>query len=401
MANLHLVTGHAGEPHVKSTDDASLMQAIYGGDSVVLDRNNAFSYDVISNNIIRVYDGEALMQGRYIKMDKGNYVDLSIDNGHTGYRRIDVIAIEYRKNDETNIEEANLVVIKGSETQQEEATVPQLVEGDTVDGSASTNQMALYHVKIDGLSISEVTQAYTVGQDIQTIASEQNNAIGVVDQPEKVTKIPATLSTGKFVGYNPMYIGKIWTSVLENNEDSEYLADTLDLSEHVGDTLKVTLTTMTTGSARSFGFCDSTGKISSIYSEKSSFILNEESGLYEFVTKITDTNFYFSIRVGEYPNFYVISNELVKKLDDRYYKKSEVNRMLDIGYYKKSEVNQMLDGVKYKVLTLIEDVSEPIQITENTIIYGNGHKVDCGIRLNGTFTDGMATIPYDVASSNI
>ena len=178
MANLHLVTGHAGEPHVKSTDDASLMQAIYGGESVVLDRNNAFAYDVISNNIIRVYDGEALMQGRYVKMDKGNYVDLNIDNGHTGYRRIDVIAIEYSKNDETNIEEANLVVVKGSETQQEEANVPPLVEGDTVDGSASINQMALYHVKIDGLSITDVTQAYTVGQDIQTIVNEQITTLG-------------------------------------------------------------------------------------------------------------------------------------------------------------------------------------------------------------------------------
>jgi lysophospholipase L1-like esterase len=177
MANLHLVTGHAGEPHIKSSDDASLMQAIYSGDSVVLDRNNAFSCDVISNNIIRVYDGEALMQGRYIKMDKGNYVDLTIDNGHTGYRRIDVIAIEYTKDDETNIEEANLVVVKGPETKQEQANVPQLIEGDTVDGSAPTNQMALYHVKIDGLSIVDVEQAYTVGQDFQTIVNEQITAL--------------------------------------------------------------------------------------------------------------------------------------------------------------------------------------------------------------------------------
>jgi hypothetical protein len=179
MANLHLVTGHAGEPHVKATDDASLMQAVYGGNSVVLDRNNAFSYDVISNNIIRVYDGEALMQGRYIKMEKGNYVDLTIDNGHTGYRRIDVIAIEYSKNDETNIEEANLVVIRGSETQQEEANVPQLIVGDTVDGSASINQMALYRVIIDGLSIAEVTKVYTTGKDLQT--TEQNLQIAKQD----------------------------------------------------------------------------------------------------------------------------------------------------------------------------------------------------------------------------
>ena len=185
MANLHLVTGHAGEPHIKATDDASLMQAIYGGDSVVLDRNDAFSYDVISNNLIRVNDGEALMQGRYIKLDKGNYVDLNIDNGHTGYRRIDVIAIEYTKDEETNIEEANLVVIKGSETQQEEATVPQLIEGDTVDGSASTNQMALYRVKIDGLSITDVEQAYTVGQDFQTAMRE------------KIMKIEALVNVAK------------------------------------------------------------------------------------------------------------------------------------------------------------------------------------------------------------
>ena len=185
MANLHLVTGHAGEPHVKATDDASLMQAIYGGDSVVLDRNNAFSCDVISNNIIRVNDGEALMQGRYIKTDRGNYVDLNIDNGHTGYRRIDVIAIEYTKDEETNIEEANLVVVKGSETQLEEATVPELIEGDTVDGSATTNQMALYRVKIDGLSITDVTPVFTLGQDFQTAMRE------------KIMKIEALVNVAK------------------------------------------------------------------------------------------------------------------------------------------------------------------------------------------------------------
>jgi hypothetical protein len=177
MANLHLVTGHAGEPHVESKDDASLMRAIYCWENVVFDRNSTFSYDIISNNIIRVHDGEALMGGRYIKMDKGNYVDLNIDNGHTGYRRIDVIAIEYSKDDETNIEEANLVVIKGSETQQEEATVPELIDGDTVDGSASTNQMALYHVKIDGLSIAEVTKVYTTGQDIQSTKQDLQTLI--------------------------------------------------------------------------------------------------------------------------------------------------------------------------------------------------------------------------------
>jgi hypothetical protein len=172
MANLHLVTGHAGEPHVKSADDASLMQAIYGYGDIVLDRNSTFSYDIISNNIVRVNDGEALMQGRYIKLDKGNYVDLNIDNGHTGYKRIDVIAIEYSRDEETNIEEANLVVIKGHETQEEEAKPRWITEGDTVDGSASINQMPLYHVKIDGLSITDVTPVYTLGKDLQTIMNE-------------------------------------------------------------------------------------------------------------------------------------------------------------------------------------------------------------------------------------
>jgi glycerophosphoryl diester phosphodiesterase len=33
--------------------------------------------------------------------------------------------------------------------------------------------MALYHVKIDGLSITDVEQAYTIGQDFQTIVNEQ------------------------------------------------------------------------------------------------------------------------------------------------------------------------------------------------------------------------------------
>jgi hypothetical protein len=216
MANLHLVTGHAGEPHVKSTDDASLMQAIYGGDSVVLDRNNAFSCDVISNNLIRVNDGEALMQGRYIKLDKGNYVDLNIDNGHTGYKRIDVIAIEYTKDDETNIEEANLIVVKGPETRQEQANVPELIDGDTVDGSASTNQMALYHVKIDGLSITDVEQAYTVGQDFQIVVREQGDKIRAIENNiealDTLTKILKGTGAGFHSSiYRGKYLGDTYT----------------------------------------------------------------------------------------------------------------------------------------------------------------------------------------------
>ena len=66
MANMHLVTGYANKEHIKSADQGSFNAAMLGEGEFVLERGNKFASTIISNNIVRIKDGDILMQGRHI-----------------------------------------------------------------------------------------------------------------------------------------------------------------------------------------------------------------------------------------------------------------------------------------------------------------------------------------------
>jgi hypothetical protein len=138
MANLHLVTGYAGEEHITSDDQGSFNAAMMGTGQFVLERGNQFAASIVSNNKVRVLDGDALMQGRHIRLKENTYVDLNFDNGTQGYSRIDLIAIRYTKDSATDIETANLIVIKGTPAESN-PVVPDYVSGDIINEHDLTN----------------------------------------------------------------------------------------------------------------------------------------------------------------------------------------------------------------------------------------------------------------------
>lgn len=161
MANLHLVTGYAGEPHVTADDHGSLNAAIFGEGQFVLNRGNKFAATVVTNNQIKVLDGDILMQGRHIRLNDGAYVELTIENGAQGYYRNDLIVARYTKNSGTGVEECNLVVIKGTATTGT-ASDPGYASGDIIGGNALQNDMPLYRVPINGLNVQELVPLFTV-----------------------------------------------------------------------------------------------------------------------------------------------------------------------------------------------------------------------------------------------
>lgn len=153
MANLHLVTGYGGSDHVTAADDGSLNAAIFGGGQYVLERGNNLSASALSSNLIRVLDGDILMQGRHIRVNEGTYVDLNIENGKQGMKRNDLIVCRYTKNASSGVEECNLVVIKGNATSNNPVD-PSYTYGDILNNYVVSADFPLYRVKIDGISVS-------------------------------------------------------------------------------------------------------------------------------------------------------------------------------------------------------------------------------------------------------
>ena len=154
MGNMHLVTGYLGQEHITAVDQGAFNAALIGRGQFVLDVGNVLKAQVISNNQIRILNGELMMQGRFVRLDPGTYVDLSIDNGAQGMKRNDIIAARYTKNTSTGVEEVNLVVIKGTASASNPSD-PAHTEGDITNGAAARHDFPLWRIPIDGLNVGE------------------------------------------------------------------------------------------------------------------------------------------------------------------------------------------------------------------------------------------------------
>lgn len=154
MSNLHIVTGYKGEPHVAADDHGALNASIFGAGEYVLGKGNKLSASIVSSNIIRIYDGDIMMQGRHIRLNEGNYVDVTIENGSQGTYRNDLIVARYTKDATSGVEDCNLVVIKGTAVSSNPAD-PSWTSGDIITGHALQNDMLLYRIPLIGLNVQE------------------------------------------------------------------------------------------------------------------------------------------------------------------------------------------------------------------------------------------------------
>lgn len=191
MANMHLVTGYAGEAHITAADQASMYAALFGGGDYVLDRGSKLSASAITSNQIRVLDGDLLMQGRHVRLN--NYVDLTIDSGASGYNRNDLIVARYTKN-ATGIEECNLVVIKGTATTGT-ASDPAHTEGDLLGGNDSTADMLLYRVPLSGITVGDLVPLFSVAT--ATFADGSITTEKLADGAVTAAKVSGTLPISK------------------------------------------------------------------------------------------------------------------------------------------------------------------------------------------------------------
>lgn len=160
MGNLHLVTGYAGEPHVTSADQGSLFEALIRGGQFVMEAGANFAASIVTNNLIRVSDGELMMQGRHVKLTPGAYVDLTIENGAQGYLRNDLIVARYSRNAVNGVEECSLVVLKGTPAASNPSD-PEYTVGNLNSESTLQHDFPLYRVPISGLNVGTLEALFT------------------------------------------------------------------------------------------------------------------------------------------------------------------------------------------------------------------------------------------------
>ena len=161
---LDLVTGYKGAAHITAEDIGAFNAGVFGSGEYVLNSGNKLAASVISNNTIRILDGDLVVQGRHVTLKKDTYEEVTIENGETGMNRKDLIVARYTKDSTNGIENVVFAVIKG-EFSDSEASDPAHTTGDILSGGCTLHEMPLYRITLTGLNVGEPEALFAVEEN--------------------------------------------------------------------------------------------------------------------------------------------------------------------------------------------------------------------------------------------
>ena len=212
----HLITGYAGVEHIQASDDGAFNTGIIGSGKYVFNTGNKFEYEIVSNNLIKIKDGDLMNQGRHMNIPAGDVEECVIENGLQGVSRHDLIVMRYQKDVETGIESASLVVVKG--TSSTSPSDPSYVKGNIYDGEA-VDDFPLYRVRLNGLNIEGVDCLFEITPSIETLKVELAGAQSELESvQEHLNSIGTVTSSGS-------------SSVTSIESDTKTLINTLNIPE--------------------------------------------------------------------------------------------------------------------------------------------------------------------------
>lgn len=157
---IDIVDAFQGKPHVTADGVGGFKAGIVGEEDYILPAGEQMKATVISNNKIRIAEGEAVMQGRHWRIKPNTYEDVTIENGTQNMNRKDAIIARYTKNADTGIEKVELAVLKGTPTSGT-AIAPAQEKGNILEGTMK-HEMLLYIVSLKGLNIESVTKEFNM-----------------------------------------------------------------------------------------------------------------------------------------------------------------------------------------------------------------------------------------------
>lgn len=157
---IEIVTGLKEKAHVDANDIAGFQQGVVGTKDYVMGVGKKAKATLVSNNSVRIDDGELVMQGVHFRILPGTYENVTINNGNQGMKRKDLIVARYTKNSGSGIENITLAVLQGTPTSGT-AVAPVPTTGDIRSG-ALKHEMPLYVVELNGLNVVSVTPAFEI-----------------------------------------------------------------------------------------------------------------------------------------------------------------------------------------------------------------------------------------------
>lgn len=163
----NIITGYTGTRHITPAMDASVYRSAFGQNSYILADGNQLDGSMPSVNEFTVLDGLVSMQGHQVQITQET---LSVDTCANGYSRIDLVVMRYTHDNTSQIDAAQLLVIKGAEVADpNQPSVPAYNTGD-IDSGASVVDMPLYQINLSGSSVTFEQRADVLPLTIESLS---------------------------------------------------------------------------------------------------------------------------------------------------------------------------------------------------------------------------------------
>ena len=211
---MEMVTRYAGEKHISAEDWAELNRGLTGAESYALPIGRKFETELVSNNLLKIYDGCGVMQGRQVRIPAGQSEEITIENGTQGEKRIDLIVERYTKNEDTKVESSETILIKGTPSETD-PQAPACTEGDIRAGD-TTADWPLYEVELDGINVVAVRAVFKMLLNMSTINASLSYLNGNKIDTYNVNVSNEVLTGETFAG-KPVYQRLVDTGALPNN----------------------------------------------------------------------------------------------------------------------------------------------------------------------------------------
>lgn len=219
---MEIITGKTGTQHITSDDDRIKQAVLFGKNDYVLNTGLKFKHTLETANLIRIADGDAMMQGTHVRIRQGHTDEVTINSGSSGYKRITLICIRYENNG--GIESAKLIA-KDGELSTGTPTEPEVIKQDLLKGG-TIRELPLYKVTLNGINVEEVKPLFsTVNISYEAFDNVIKTANGSTVIPvamQKFLNIGATngpLIIELPVGFNGGIIS--FDIVISNNTDDD------------------------------------------------------------------------------------------------------------------------------------------------------------------------------------
>lgn len=179
-----IITGYTGTRHITPAMDAAVYRSAFGHDSYILSDGNQLSGSMPSINEFTVLDGLVSMQGHMIQVTQET---LSVDTCANGYSRIDLVCMRFTHDNNTLIDDAELVIIQGTAVADPNTPSAPSYNSGTIDSGATVVDMPLYRINLAGSTVTYTQLAEVVDREIESLGT-------LVIETGTISSLPTTVT---------------------------------------------------------------------------------------------------------------------------------------------------------------------------------------------------------------